>query len=194
MDPAIFRRRVSISRATADELASLYEWISARLTPPYAPLRVCERMRQAHSDNQWLVRSASTSTVMGYCAMLMLNREGLAALLSGRFNAQDPDDLHIAHERDDVSGILMWGFIVPGLAVAAIGLISEFLRSPKYRSVPLYGHANTPKGEKIMRNLGFQLIAPQAPQKLFEYHRLYFPNAVINKNNKLSLSGVKDAN
>ncbi|NNU81441.1 hypothetical protein HMH01_13445 [Halovulum dunhuangense] len=172
LDPTLAARRVSVARASAEELAQIYPQVAASFMQQVASLATCQDIRRRHHDNIWAIRHRRDGALIGLYAMVMLSPEGHAALLIGDFDAPDPRLSHVAATGDPVAAIYHWGVYAPGIAAAAIPLMAERLSSPDYRHLDLYGNGSTPAGRRIMKSLGFHRVEdPRTPQ-LFKYERL----------------------
>ncbi len=137
-----------------------------------ATLDTCQSILRRHNDNIWAIIDRREDRLIGLYAMAMLSPEGHAALLAGNFEAHDPRLSHVAALGEKVAGIYKWGVFAPGIAAAAIPLISERLRTPDYRNLDLFGNGSTPRGRKIMESVGFQKVANPRTPRLYRYERL----------------------
>jgi len=137
-----------------------------------ASLETCESIRRRHRDNIWSIRDIRTNALIGIYAMAMLTRAGHSALLAGEFEPQDPRLAHVAETGEKVSAIYKWGVYAPGIASAAIPLISRRLNMAPYEDINLYGNGSTAAGRRIMTSVGFRKLETSSAPNLYLYERL----------------------
>ncbi len=164
--------RVSIRRATAEDIVAVYPPEYANAADQLADRSTCERIRQANRDNIWTIVRRSNQQILGFYAMVMLSEAGQSALLMGRFAAHDPAMAHIAADGAPVAAIYKWGVHAPGIAAGGIPLVAARLQMPGYRQANLYGTGTTIGGRRIMVAQGFVPRNDPRTPGLFEYRRL----------------------
>jgi hypothetical protein len=130
---------------------------------------VVRRIAAQHPDALWTF--SRRDRVVGYLAMLMLNRLGLEALFSDRIDFRDPAPIFLANPCDAPAAIYIWGVLAPALAVDGVGEVMLRLKSAQYDSANIYAYQTTEHGARFQRRLGFEPV-PGHPRNLYRYIRL----------------------
>ena len=172
LDASRADRRVAVGHATRWELSSIYPRAAEALAQQMASPQTCESIRRRHRDNIWAIRDRRNNALIGIYAMAMLTEDGHRALLAGEFEAHDPRLAHVAETGERVSAIYKWGIFAPGIAAAAIPLISRRLNVPPYDDINLYGTGSTVAGRRIMTSVGFRKLETLSAPNLYHYERL----------------------
>lgn len=152
--------RLTVYMAPPAEIDALMDRARREL-PGLARDAVIRRVAYHNPDCFWAIRrmpqDASEQTApRGFIAFLMLNEDGLDALLSGRLDASDPPARYLAGQHERPAGIYVWALYAKGLLAPALTLVMEKLHAPLYRGVDLFARAVTREGAQFLEALGFR--------------------------------------
>ena len=168
---------IGLARASKLELQTMQPRIGESLGMPIATHETTERIRVRHPDNIWAIHSRRPQRLIGLYAMVMLNAEGLRAVLGGSFDQREPDPAQTAGPEEPVAAIYQWTIFAPGRAVAAVPLMAEYLRRPAYARADLFGTGASAAGRRLMERIGFEPMPDQqGTRKLVVYRYVRHAN------------------
>ncbi len=154
-------KRVSVSIATADEVADLVV-LAAQEIPALAAQQATVRRIHAHDPAAvWAFRYRGR--LAGTFALLHLNPEGHRALLERSFEFASPSLPLLSAPADPVAAIYMWALVAPGIVAEGIHAVSAHLQTPRYARADLYSRAVGAAAERINRHYGFRPMAALPP-------------------------------
>ena len=91
----------------------------------------------------------------GFIAFLMLNSDGLRALIDGTFDAASPDLRLLCSQNEKPAGIYIWAVWARNKLFPGLILAMEKVWTPLYRDVDLYARAVNPHSRKGLETIGF---------------------------------------
>jgi hypothetical protein len=162
------RARVLARRADAADLDSLLSFASGAVGSALASKEVVARITAAHPDSVWMFKL--DGKIVGGVALLMLNDEGLQALLCGSIDLLDPPVRYVVDPAVPPAGIYCWAVIGPSVAAEGILRVLAEMRAPLYARSNFYSMPNTEDGVRFTEKMGFHLI-PGLPHRLYRYVR-----------------------
>jgi hypothetical protein len=130
---------------------------------------VVARVASQNPDSLWVF--IREGLLVGCSAMMMLNEDGLEALLSGAIDIRDPAPAYLTAAGDRPAAIYVWALASPSVAADGIAKIIFRLQFPPYERADVYASPATKAGLRFTRALGFEPI-PGHPRNLFRYIRL----------------------
>jgi hypothetical protein len=164
------RGRTSVRRTRSEDIPPLLTAAQLVIASRMASEHVVRRIADHHPDSLWTLCDRN-DRIVGYVAMLMLNRVGLEALLSDRIDFCDPAPSFLAPPHEAPAAIYIWGVMAPALAIEGVAEVMLRLRSAQYDSANIYAFQTTAQGARFQERLGFQPV-PGHPRNLFQYIRL----------------------
>jgi len=128
--------------------------------PGVADVSVVRRVMTANPDTVFAIARRERYDALsprgeGLTAILPLNEAGMAALLSGTFDASDPDIRFIARQHERPAGIYLWVIHARGRLAAAVALMLQRISTPLCGEVDLYARAATAEGADYLSGMGF---------------------------------------
>jgi len=162
------RARVLVRRADAADLDPLLSFASNAVGSALAPKEVVARVAAAHPDTVWVFKL--DGKIVGGMALLMLNAEGLQALLCGTIDLLDPPVRYIVDPSVPPAGIYAWAVVGPSVAAEGILRILAELRAPLYARSDFFSMPNTDDGVRFTERMGFRIM-PGLPHRLYRYVR-----------------------
>ena len=108
---------------------------------------------------------------IGFVAFLMLNAEGLNALLSGELDPGIPDRRYLAGQHKKPAAIYVWALHARGALTPALALVMDKLQSPNYRDANFVARAATPEGERFLEAIGFSPVTEVSGLTFHHFHR-----------------------
>lgn len=161
-------RRVQARPAEYADLDGLIG-IAQRLIPPLAAARpAIERVYRHNPDSIWAVHGRDG--LCGAFAMLILNEIGYRSLMTGRFNAADPQPQWLTRRGEHAAAIYLWAIATPGFAVDAFRTVSLWLQAPAYAHADIFTKTTTNSGARFAANIGFEPV-PETGLLRFQRHR-----------------------
>ena len=161
--------RTVVRRTWPDDIPPLLQAAQAAMRTALASETVVKRVAAQHPDAFWTF--LRNDRLVGFLAMLMLNRAGLEALLSGHIDLQDPAPRFLSGSNDRPVAIYIWGVFASALAVDGVAEVMLRLRSPQYDSTDIYASQATKRGARFLQRLNFQPV-PGSLRNLYRYIRL----------------------
>jgi hypothetical protein len=157
-----------VRRARPEEVRQLMQLAQVLIGGQLAAEYVVRRVVARHPDSLWtFVRD---HRLIGGLAMLILNASGLEALLTGAFDAFDPDVEFLATPVEAPAAIYLWGFAQLSGSEGVLSVFSR-LQSAPYGSANIYAVPVTANGLRFLTSWGFRSI-PGHRRELHEYVRL----------------------
>lgn len=155
-------RTIFTKQLPAEQLPDVYELNRTQLKVPVADIAVAHLVLSRNADAFWGVYSASDARgtdarLIGYLAYVMLNADGEAALLAGRFDRGNPDIAHQCETGERPAAIYMWAVVARGVGMTAIPLTTHALGS-LHRGLRHYGTAGTEAGLRTFKTYGFKAL------------------------------------
>lgn len=167
--PPRFSRTVA-RRARPGEIGATMATATNAINRMRAATRdVVARVVSQNPDSLWVF--TREGLLVGCSALMMLNADGLAALLSGHIDIRDPAPAYLTPAGDRPAAIYVWALASPLVAADGIAKIIMRLQAPPYERADLYASPATSAGLRFTRALGFEPI-PGHPRNLFRYIRL----------------------
>ena len=128
--------------------------------PGVADVSVVRRVMTANPDTVFAIARRERYDALsprgeGLTAILPLNEAGMAALVSGTFDASDPDTRFIARQHERPAGIYLWVIHARGRLAAAVALMLQRISTPLCGEVDLYARAATAEGADYLSGMGF---------------------------------------
>jgi hypothetical protein len=162
--------RTVARRARRGEIGATLATVSAAIEHIRSASRdVVARVVAHNPDSLWVF--VREGLIVGCLAMMMLNEDGLHALLSGDIDMRDPAPPYLTAAGDRPAAIYVWALASPSVAADGIAKIIMRLQSPPYERADLYASPATRAGLRFLRALAFEPI-PGHPRNLFRYTRL----------------------
>ncbi|MFO1184512.1 MAG: GNAT family N-acetyltransferase [Bauldia sp.] len=132
----------------------------ADLPVPLASNETMQRVAANNPDCLWAVarRGASEAgkpTPRGLISFLMLNEEGVDALITGRLDARNPPQEYLVGQHQRPAGIYGWLMHARGTLAPGLTLVMEKLQAPLYRGVDIFCRAASKEGAAFFDSLGF---------------------------------------
>jgi hypothetical protein len=100
-------------------------------------------------------QSRSDRKMVGYVALIFLNKAGLEALEESRFDGIDPDMRMVVPSDTRPEAIYMWVVVLRKISRIAGWLIANALGAERYGGVPLFATAGTSGGLNALKGRGF---------------------------------------
>jgi predicted GNAT family N-acyltransferase len=154
-----FARDVVVFTLAADDLGSLIDRARTDLPGLAAEQAVLQVMRH-NPDSVWGIarRGEPCGKVApeGFVGFLMLNGQGVRRLISGTFDASDPDLSLLSGQNEKPAGIYLWAMWARNNLAAGIPLAFEKMFTPLYKDADLYARAVTQDGKRLLETMGFQ--------------------------------------
>jgi predicted GNAT family N-acyltransferase len=156
--PGIFVRPVSEAEVPLGMALA-----SAELPQAIASEDMLRQVRSRNPDSLWGVfeRQASEGAppkMLGFCAFLILNTEGAAALLRRTFDLHQIHLDYIAPSPDSAEIVYIWGILAKGVSASVVAVINEVMVK-RYRGRPIYATAATEAGLQFLRKWGYRPIS-----------------------------------
>ena len=107
---------------------------------------------------------------VGCAAMLMLNRNGLDALIADNIDIRDPDPSLLTAAGAPPAAIYIWALASLRYTADGIAKVIERLQMPPFGHSNIYARPATREGLRFLRALCFEPIAEH--HNLFRYERL----------------------
>ncbi|WP_313901489.1 GNAT family N-acetyltransferase [Methylobacterium sp. J-070] len=128
--------------------------------PGVADVSVVRRVMTTNPDTVFAIARRETYDARsprgeGLTAILPLNEAGMQALLSGTFDASDPDTGFIALQHERPAGIYLWVIHARRRLAAAVALMLQRISTPLCRDVDLFARAATAEGADYLEGIGF---------------------------------------
>jgi len=143
------------NHVTPDAIADLLPKASAVIGTLASPETV-KRVAARNADAIWSFARRGTDKPEGFQSVLLLNADGLEALLSRNLNLLDPPNEVLVGQAERPAAIYVWATYTPGRLAAAIPLVFEHFSAPRYALCDIYSMANTLQGARSMERLGFE--------------------------------------
>jgi len=94
--------------------------------------------------------SRSDAELVGFCAFLPLNSEGLAALRSGVLDAGTPNLGHLAGRAETPVALYIWAIVARGTADLGGKLMGHAIGLDLYERLPMFGTVGTESGRRSL--------------------------------------------
>jgi predicted GNAT family N-acyltransferase len=160
--PPDLRSKVFVRPLGGHEISSGLRLASESLPVAQAPAELLQRVRGHNPDSLWgIFRTGGTDgpaeEIIGFCALLIMNTDGAAALLADKFDPHNIRLDQLAAYGTPAQLLYVWAMVAKGLAAFAVGAIDAEI-AHRYRGCPLYATAGTEGGLKIMLASGFEPV------------------------------------
>lgn len=163
------RTRILARRVGPEELEPLLSVANSAVGSALAAKEVVAGIAAAHPDAVWAFKL--DGKIVGGVALLMLNAEGLDALLCGAIDLLEPPVRYVTDPSIPPAGIYVWAVVGPSVAAEGILRVLAEMKAPHYARSDFYAMPNTADGVRFTERMGFRLI-PGHPQRLYRYVRL----------------------
>ena len=163
------RQRVEAARAQASDIGALLANAETAMGVSLAPEATIARIMRAHPDTLWTFKR--NGRLIGGFAFLMLNANGLAALLADKLDLSDPPISVLAASEASPAGIYVWALLGSAVGSEGIARVIVRMQHQPYRRSDLFALPATEDGLRFMRGLGFVPV-PGHPRSLHRYARL----------------------
>ncbi len=150
-------RHVAAKPAETGQLPGLTALAAGSIPALAAAEPVVARVHRHNPDSIWAVADRSGRDV-GVFAMLILNRAGLEAVLSGDFASADPAVELLSASGEEAAAIYLWAIVTPGLAIEAFRIVSRWLLAPQTQRADIFARPTTQAGLRLSIRLGFEPI------------------------------------
>lgn len=149
-----------VGRAKPHELPELALLAREQVGEHITTLEIMANMHKFNRDSVWSVYRASDNTrsdakIIGFTAMIFLNKPGLEALEEQRFDGLDPDMRFVVPSDTRPEAIYMWVVVLPRVSRMAGWLIANALGAERYGGVPIFATAGTIGGLNALKGRGF---------------------------------------
>jgi hypothetical protein len=149
-----------VARAKPEEMPELYALTQREVGERITPLETLQKMHAYNNDTMWAVYRASDKTradktVVGYVALIFLNKAGLEALEESRFDGIDPDMRRAVPSGTRPEAIYMWGVVLRKISRIGGWLVANALGAERYGGIPLFATAGTLGGLNALKGRGF---------------------------------------
>jgi predicted GNAT family N-acyltransferase len=161
-----FARDVVVFTLAAGDIDGLLEAAAFDL-PGLAGREAVLRVMAHNPDTVWGIGrrqqpAAGIPRPEGFIGFLMLNEDGLRRLITGTFDASDPDLDLLCAQNERPAGIYLWAMWAQKGLVGGIPLAFEKMWTPLYQGADLFARAVTQDGKRLLETMGF------APGAAFE--------------------------
>lgn len=163
------RQRLEANRAGADDISVLLESAKVAMGVTLARKDVVARIACDNPDCIWVFRRHGR--LAGGFAMLMLNNDGLSALLADRLDFAAPAAALLAPYGTRPAAIYVWAVLGASVAAEGIARVIARVQQYPYELADIFATAATDDGLRFMRGLGFRPVAGH-PRALHRYVRL----------------------
>jgi hypothetical protein len=160
--------RVVAARVCPEELGTLLSVAGRAVGTALATKDSVARIATAHPDAVWTFKLHGR--IVGGVALLMLNPEGMQALLRGDINLLDPPVRYVTDPAAPPAGIYVWAVVGPSVAAEGILRVLAKMKAPHYARSDFYAMPNTADGVRFTERMGFRPI-PGLPHRLYRYVR-----------------------
>lgn len=155
-----FARDVAVFTLATGDLGSVLERARADL-PGLACEEAVVRVMLHNPDSIWGIarrgeRAGKALVPEGFIGFLMLNEQGVRRLISGTFDASNPDLSLLSGQNEKPAGIYLWAMWARNNLVSGIPLAFEKMFTPLYKDADLYARAVTLDGKRLLETMGFQ--------------------------------------
>ena len=152
-------RHLALLRPSDAELELLVARARERI-PQLADISVVRRVLARNPDCVWAIAgrdgTGQPKVPEGLIAILPLTPNGLAQLIGGEFQGNNPDLGLICRPGELPAGIYLWLIFAPGRLVAGWVPFMEQLDNGSYAGVDFYTRAVTPEGLRFINGIGFK--------------------------------------
>lgn len=150
-----------VARAKPAELSELAALARREVGEHITSLEIMSNMHKYNRDSVWAVHRASDNTrsdprIIGFVALIFLNKAGFEALEEARFDGLDPDMRMVVPSDTRPEAIYMWVVVLPRVSRMAGWLIANALGAERYGGVPIFATAGTVGGLNALKGRGFQ--------------------------------------
>jgi predicted GNAT family N-acyltransferase len=154
-----FARDVVVFTLRADDLPQLLKRAANDL-PGLADAEAVARVLAHNPASVWGIASREAyargdQRADGFVGFLMMNEQGVRALIAGTFDASDPDPALLCGQNETPAGIYLWAMWAPNGLVAGIPLAFDRLWSPLHGDADIFARAVTPQGKRLLETIGF---------------------------------------
>lgn len=163
------RQRVDARPAVPRDIPLLLDYAEAAMGIPLASAATVARITCAHPDSLWSFWRHGR--LVGGFAVLMLNAEGLKALLADEIDLGDPPADLLASPGLRPAAIYVWAILGAAIASEGIARVIVRLQQYPYELADVFALPATADGLRFMRGLRFRLM-PGHPRQLHRYLRL----------------------
>jgi hypothetical protein len=150
-------RHVTAKPAKPGQLSHLTALAAGSIPALAAAEPVVTMVHRHNPDSIWAVSDRGGREV-GVFAMLILNRAGHDAVLSGDFDSADPVVELLSARGEEAAAIYLWAIVTPGLAIEAFRVVSRWLRAPQTQHADIFARPTTQAGLRLSIKLGFEPI------------------------------------
>lgn len=144
---------------TAEQISSLMDQARESVPVPLASNEAVQRVAANNRDSFWAIarrgRDNQLSEPRGLVAMLMLNTDGVDALLRGALDARNPPARYLVGQHERPAAIYGWLIHAKGTLAPGLSLVMEKLQAPLYRGADILCRASTKDGAAFFDALGF---------------------------------------
>jgi predicted GNAT family N-acyltransferase len=158
--------RLWVRRPEPDEFPLLHHLLVTEITAEASSVETMTAVFSHNRDSFWVIvceKNGEEARPVGFFASLALNKNGVTALRSGRFDARHPDFAQIVPTGVDPEALYLWGVVARGMLALTIPLVGRAM-GPRYRSAPLYASIATEGGRQALMSLGFTDVAGANPR------------------------------
>jgi len=173
------RLRVEARPAKTSDIPALLHHAERAIGVSLAAEAPVARVMRAHPDSLWSFWTGGR--LVGGFAMLMLNSQGLEALVQDRIDLADPPADVLAVPGQRPAAIYVWAVLGAAAASEGIARVIFRLRQHPYERSDVFALPATGDGLRFMRGLGFRPV-PGHPRSLHRYVRF---------TNRVQSSGVR---
>jgi len=162
------RQRIVAKPAEIRDIPLLLRHAEAAIGLSLASVETVARIACAHPDSLWSFWCRDR--LVGGFAMLMLNGQGLVALLSDSIDLSDPAPTLLASPQERPAGIYVWAVLGPAIAAEGVTRVIVRLQQYPYERSDVFALPATSAGLRLIRGLGLHLV-PGHPRALYRYVR-----------------------
>jgi predicted GNAT family N-acyltransferase len=146
--------RAYFTRATGTEIAEYAA--RARLKMVIAGDAAISAVRQHNPDVFQTLRDAETSQSVGMTAILPLTAAGRHAMVTGGFDAANPDPAHVARANEHATAFYFWLIYTPGTFWRALQPMAAQFRTLCPDGCPIFSRAVNLQSARLQALIGFR--------------------------------------
>jgi hypothetical protein len=163
------RLRLVVAPSRPEEIQPLVELAERATGVELAAPAVVTRVSEFNRESLWTFRRHGR--IVGGIALLLLNGQGLSALLTNTLDLSDPPSQLLVPPNTAPAAIYAWALLGPSLAAEGIVRVIRRLREPPYHRADFYTIPVTRDGFRFMIDFGFEPVSGHV-RSLFRYARL----------------------
>lgn len=152
-------RRLVVFNPAQDQIVEMVDRARQDL-PTLTDSQIIKKVAVHNPDSFWAVQkknsySNGNTKPEGFIALLLLNEDGVSALLSGELDRKNPPLEMLVEQHERPAGIYVWVLHAKGTLAPAVSLVRDKLCTP-YSDVEIFAVAASEAGGRFMESLGYK--------------------------------------